>query len=87
MRRIQIVCPICSKSRRIQIPPDVFEIDEGSLLKLPLQGGIVCPHDFIVVIDYNFAIRDYEVPKSAKEFESIQSKLKKGVKIADFSYF
>jgi hypothetical protein len=61
MRKIHVVCPICMKSKRLMVPLEVFDNDQGSLLKLPMESGVVCNHRFVVVLDYHFSIRDYEV--------------------------
>jgi hypothetical protein len=61
MKRINVVCPICSKFKRMPVPKEVFDIDEGYLLKLPVESGTICPHEFLVVLDYNFSVRDYEI--------------------------
>jgi len=87
MRKLQIVCPICSKSKRIEIPPEIFNIDEGSLLKVPIKSGLVCPHSFMMLIDYNFSIRDYEIISNPKEFEAMMRKSQKKSKVVHFSYF
>lgn len=74
MRKIRIVCPICAKRTRIEVPYEIFNIDEGSLLKLPVKRGMVCEHDFLALIDYHFNIRDYEIPEDSLEFEQFCAK-------------
>ena len=68
MKRINVVCPICSKFKRMRLTKEVFEIDEGSLLKLPIRKGQICDHEFLIVLDYHFSIRDYEVPTERNNF-------------------
>jgi hypothetical protein len=69
------------------IPGDIFNIDEGSLLKMPIKPGLICDHAFIMLIDYNFAIRDYEVISNPKELETIFKKSKGRTERVSFSYF
>ncbi len=87
LKKIHIICPICSKNKRILIPEDIFEIDEGSLLKYPINQGIICSHQFILVLDYNFSIRDYEIPKSSIVFKTYFNKTKEQNLLYDFSLF
>ncbi len=61
MRKIQIVCPVCAKTKRIKISEDVFNFDFGSLLKFPIKKNFICNHQFLVIMDYNFSVRDYEI--------------------------
>jgi hypothetical protein len=90
MRKINIICPVCSKFKRIVIPPEIFEIDQGSLLKLPIKRGIICKHQFIAIIDYHFNVRDYEkLPKNgniAKLYTSNNKTLNHQDQFS-FSYF
>ena len=86
MKKIHVVCPICNKFRRLPVPPEIFEIDEGALLKLPVRSGVVCNHQFIVLLDYHFSIRDYEVPP-IEQFERKFPITKKKVHAWDFTFF
>lgn len=85
MRKIRVICPICNSSKRIEIPLEIFNIDEGSLLKLPIRKRLICEHSFIILIDYNFSIRDYEIPKTEGEFKQLISK--SITKEKSFEYF
>lgn len=87
MKKLHISCPICSKFKIIPVPRDVFNIDEGSLLKLPITRGLICQHQFICVIDYNFSIRDYEIPKSDQEFTQWRSKSTLSDGRLEFNFF
>ena len=82
MKKIHVVCPTCNKSKRIKVPPEIFQVDEGSLLKLPIRRGQICEHQFALLIDYNFSIRDYEV-----EPELIEGLFEKSKKDSDYSIF
>jgi hypothetical protein len=77
MRKLNVVCPICSKFKRVSIPSYVFNIDQGSLLKLPILDNEVCKHKFLVILDYHFKIRDYEVNLSDDEFSKYVKEAKK----------
>ena len=84
MRKIIITCPICLKNKRVELPLNIFEIDEGSLLKYPIDKNIVCSHRFIILLDYNFSIRDYEILKNKKIFEEYLSKI--NIPISNLDY-
>ena len=87
MRKLNVVCPICSKFKRIPVPQDIFEIDEGYLLKLPIHKGQVCNHFFVVILDYHFSIRDYEIPPSENEFARTYQHKRNIPTLIDFSFF
>ncbi len=88
MRKINVVCPICSKFKRYALSKDVFNIDEGYLLKLPICKGEVCDHEFLVVLDYNFSVRDYEIPNERNNYlKKYFSPKKQRKSPADFSYY
>ena len=76
MRKLNVVCPLCSKFKRITIPSYIFNIDEGCLLKLPISENTICSHKFIAILDYNFNIRDYETNISDEDFSIYQNKIK-----------
>ena len=88
MKRLHIVCPVCSKFKRLPVSEDIFDFDEGSLLKLPINKGKMCAHEFLVILDYNFSVRDYEVPSERNNF---LKKYFQGTRTnrpaADFSFF
>ena len=87
MRKLHISCPICSKFKIIPVPREVFNIDEGSLLKLPITRGMICQHQFMCVIDYNFSIRDYEIPKNDQEFTQWRIKSSNSHFHFEFNFF
>ncbi|MHA1519059.1 MAG: hypothetical protein ACTSRK_02640 [Promethearchaeota archaeon] len=74
MRKIHIVCPKCNRSKRIPVPNEIFNIEEGSLLKLSIPKGLICDHQFVLLIDYNFSIRDYDLGEQeyAEVFQHIE---------------
>ena len=86
MRKLNVVCPICSKFKRIPVPQNIFEIDEGYLLKLPIHKGQVCDHFFVVVLDYHFSVRDYEIFSESDFAQNYQQK-KVIPSLIDFSFF
>ena len=87
MRKLHVVCPVCTKFKRLPMPREIFEIDEGALLKLPIRKGVVCDHEFLVVIDYNFSIRDYEVPNRQHNLDGYFNKATSKDEAFEFSYF
>ena len=72
MRKLNICCPICNKFKRIKIPLEIFDIDEGSLLKLPIKEGLICKHKFLVILDYHFNVRDFEVTCENEKYPKIK---------------
>ena len=84
MRKVRIVCPVCFKAKRIALSDDIFNYDVGSLLKFPIRNGIVCSHQFIIIMDYNFSIRDYEIITTAKELIQFHSLEKKHSSLYEF---
>ncbi len=87
LKKILIVCPVCSKSRRIAIPHNIFDVDEGYLLKFPIRKNLICSHEFLVVTDYNFSIRDYEIPSETNDLTHYFEEKQKPLDVADFAYF
>lgn len=87
MRKISIMCPICSKFKRMEIPAYIFDVDEGSLLKFPIKSGEICEHNFIVILDYHFTVRDYEIPKSHDEIIKYYKKINNEKPLALFQHF
>lgn len=87
MRKIHIICPVCFKNKRVSISDKIFNIDEGSLLKLPFKKGEICSHQFIAIIDYNFSVRDYEIIKNDFDFQIYKKKIYEPIKSFDFSFF
>lgn len=85
MRKLHIICPTCNRSKRIPIPEEIFQLDEGSLLKLKISKGKICEHQFMLLIDYNFSIRDYEIAEN--EFSKLNENhnLNPDLSIFDFS--
>lgn len=84
MKKLHVVCPICGKAKFMPIPKSIFNIDEGYLLKLPIQQGIICEHSFVCCIDYNFKIRDYETGIDIQKYLHQKEHTDKN---AEFSYF
>ena len=87
MRKIHLICPICNRNKRIIIPDKIFNKDEGSLLRLPVEKNEICPHQFIAVIDYNFSVRDYEIVENDKILQFHLNRTHKQVSAYDFSYY
>ncbi|UYP46343.1 hypothetical protein NEF87_002628 [Candidatus Lokiarchaeum ossiferum] len=84
MRKVRIICPVCSKSRRITLSDDIFNFDAGSLLKFPIKSGTVCSHQFIIIMDYNFSIRDYEIITTEQELTQFHRLEKKNISLYEF---
>ncbi|MHA1719665.1 MAG: hypothetical protein ACTSWX_06910 [Promethearchaeota archaeon] len=87
MRKIHLICPICHKNKRISVPDKIFNIDEGSLLKMPIEKDEICPHQFIAVIDYNFSVRDYEIVDDDEIFQYYLEKIHTEIPTYDFSFY
>lgn len=81
MKKILVVCPICNKSKRIIVPESIFELEEGSLLKILIKKNQVCSHEFGLLLDFHFSIRDYELDEKSLE------KIRKSHSQEDLSIF
>jgi hypothetical protein len=57
-KRVNVVCPVCSKSKQIPIPKDIITKPEG-LTTLSVPPNIVSQHGFQLYLDQNFLIRGY----------------------------
>ena len=79
MKRINVICPVCQKFKRLEVPRKIFNIDEGYLLKLPIDRGEVCTHEFLVLLDYHFSIRDYEIPNDQPRADHESRNLSEGL--------
>ncbi|WP_371803913.1 hypothetical protein [Candidatus Lokiarchaeum ossiferum] len=76
IKKVNIICPTCSKSKKIAAPVDIIKKKETGATSVYIPSGMVCEHEFYAYIDKNFAVRDYLV----LEF-SLQDEAKKANKI------
>ncbi|MFX1453842.1 MAG: hypothetical protein ACFFDB_00570 [Promethearchaeota archaeon] len=72
-KEIKIICPICQKDCRIQVPNDVI-LQKKSLASISIRPEVCCEHSFIVFLDKLGKIRGYqnndlEIEKSTMEAE------------------
>ncbi|MBD3255028.1 MAG: hypothetical protein GF383_08035 [Candidatus Lokiarchaeota archaeon] len=59
MSKVQIRCPICSKSQDVDISDaDLKNVSRG-LLAINITTGAICDHSFIAYVDKNRKVRDY----------------------------
>ncbi len=75
-KEIEVTCPVCSKSKDIKIPEQIFSQKRFGNIRIQVPQGGVCPeHQFILFIDTKGIIRGYEnidlqlvsAPKGEKE--------------------
>ena len=60
-KEIEVICPVCSKSKNIKIPEQIFSQKKFGSIRIQVPQGGVCPeHQFILFIDTNGIIRGYE---------------------------
>ena len=61
-KRITIQCPICHKSTRFEIPPQFLETIKANprgMINISIRKGLMCPHQFFMVVDKRGEIRGY----------------------------
>ncbi|MFX1394960.1 MAG: hypothetical protein ACFFAH_15510, partial [Promethearchaeota archaeon] len=61
MNKVQINCPICSKTGSIEISHNILKDSLRGLLAINIAKDIICSHSFIAYIDKNLNVRDYFV--------------------------
>jgi len=60
-KEIEISCPVCNKSKKINIPEQIFNQKKFGIIRVQVpQGGVCQEHQFIVFIDTKGIIRGYE---------------------------
>ena len=60
-KEIEVSCPVCSRSRNIKIPEQIFSQKKFGSIRIQVPQGGVCPeHQFILFIDTKGIIRGYE---------------------------
>lgn len=76
MKRISLICPICSKSKIQKVPPGLLDKRNQcakGIVAILVPENTICEHLFVVYVDMNFSIRD---TISGEELKKInQSKL------------
>ncbi len=81
-KKINVMCPVCNKFRRIRVPDNIYDYERGSLLYYEIQRNLVCDHIFTIVLDINLQVRDCIVPDQRKplteaEFNDLVAKFSK----------
>ena len=59
VEEIQIICPICKTSKKLNIPIKVID-QAKQLTTVSIPSGIVCEHGFQSFVDKNFKVRGYQ---------------------------
>ncbi|MFX1374457.1 MAG: hypothetical protein ACFFA0_01475 [Promethearchaeota archaeon] len=60
-KALQVICPICRKTKSINIPSAIFSQKKFGTVKIQVPINAVCPeHQFIVFVDTKGIIRGYE---------------------------
>lgn len=59
LAKVHVVCPLCSKSKFIQIPESIIN-ESHNVTTVSIPMNYVCEHSFQVFIDKHFAIRGYQ---------------------------
>lgn len=59
MKKINIQCPICSKTNTIEVSEKLIKNVPSGLLVVNIAQNLVCEHSFIAYLDKNLAVRDY----------------------------
>jgi hypothetical protein len=58
-KTVMVICPKCSKSKKIPFPSDAITKPDG-LTTINVPADIVCEHSFQLYLDQNFSIRGYQ---------------------------
>jgi hypothetical protein len=74
IKKVKIVCPICNKSKHIQIPTSIRDADRGTLTTISIPSNLVCQHHFQAYIDKNFDIRGYQKVDFTLNIPSLKQK-------------
>lgn len=80
MRKLHVVCPECGTVKRIGVPAEIFDHDDGSLLNILIRSGTICQHSFIAYVDYHFSIRG---TASQQDYKKMRDKFGQNEIIAD----
>ncbi|TFG14419.1 MAG: hypothetical protein EU531_09130 [Promethearchaeota archaeon] len=76
-KEIEISCPVCNKSKKINIPEQIFNQKKFGIIRVQVpQGGVCQEHQFIVFIDTKGIIRGYEKIDLQLKSTSIQAQEK-----------
>lgn len=60
-KEIEVTCPTCGETKRINIPESVFSQRKFGTIKIQVPVNAVCPkHQFIVFLDTKGVVRGYE---------------------------
>lgn len=57
--KVEIRCPICSTTKKIEISTKELEKIQRGLLAINIPKSVVCEHNFVAYIDSNFHVRNY----------------------------
>jgi len=78
--KIQVHCPRCSKTGKIDIEDSQLKNIESGLLAVEIPSNLICEHFFIAYIDKNGDVRNYCVA----DFElHVDQKIEKTIQIDD----
>ncbi|MHA1150885.1 MAG: hypothetical protein ACTSR8_21910 [Promethearchaeota archaeon] len=59
IRKINIVCPDCRASHKLQVPIKIIN-QSKQLTTVSIPSGLVCEHSFQAFVDKNFKVRGYQ---------------------------
>jgi len=58
-KKIQIICPKCSKKDFLKVPEKIID-QSKQLTTVSLPAGIICQHSFQAFVDKNLKVRGYQ---------------------------
>lgn len=67
---VEVTCPICSTSKKINIPIFLFEKKKTGTIKINVDTNICCAHQFIIFISKSYKVMGYESYDSVIEIGS-----------------
>ncbi len=56
----EIKCPVCGKAKTITIPPEILATRKMGLMKVNIDIGVCCEHQFIVFVSKSLKAAGYE---------------------------
>ena len=59
-KSIEVTCPQCQTKKTIEIPNYIFQNKQSGPIKIQINAGIFCDHEFVAFIDKSGKIMGYE---------------------------
>ncbi|MHA1519260.1 MAG: hypothetical protein ACTSRK_03670 [Promethearchaeota archaeon] len=76
-KTVHIICPMCTKEKDISIPQELFETKKMGLIKIQIEEGICCEHQFIAFFSKSGITTGYEKLDLAINLEKASAAVEK----------